>query len=186
MDQALRAAPGGLQHAEHDRRSTTPREAERRGFGKRSAADAAATVWAQNRARLGFADGGKTELLDENEAVRARLLGQRRAAHGRFQHTLDNWIATAKTCAGPSEPKAISTCTSATTAATMSEERCGLFRLQRSVELHCSIVEELAVALQVESQQSGTNDVNRLLAKFEQQHAAMVTEILEELRMAGR
>jgi hypothetical protein len=81
----LRAAPGGLQCAGGDLPPTAPREADRRGFGTQSAADTAATRWAEKRARANLvsAAGG-----DENDAFRG-LLTRWRLAHARLQQAVD-------------------------------------------------------------------------------------------------
>lgn len=79
----LRAAPGGLQYAGEDLPPTAPREADRRGFGIQSAADTAATRWAENRAlRANLASAAGS---DQSDALLVRW----RLAHARLQHAVD-------------------------------------------------------------------------------------------------
>lgn len=175
----LRAAPGGLQDTRQDRPSTAPREAARRGFGTQSAVDTAATVWERNRARARPepAAGGDSE----NDTSRG-LLARWHLAHARLQHAVNSRSAALQAWEMQSEQTLRAPGTPATAASTVSEVPHGLLRLERTVQLHCSVAEEMAVALGVEFGQSVEDGIDRLVSKFEQQHAAMVNDLRDELR----
>ena len=175
----LRAAPGGLQDTRQDRPPTAPREAARRGFGTQSAADTAATVWERNRVRAHQepAAGGDSE----NHTSRI-LLARWHLAHARLQHAVHSRSAALQAWGMQSEQTLGAPGTPATAASTSSEVPHGLLRLESTVRLHCSIAEEMAVALGLHFGQSVGASVDRLVSKFEQRHAAMITDLRDELQ----
>lgn len=172
----LRAAPGGLRQVNYERPLTAPRESERRGF---HTVDAGANLW-ENRAMADLAstggDDNRSGAVDAD--TRRRLVGQWRLAHARLEHAVAAHSAALRAW----DVQTAQGSTATKVASGISAERRGLIQLERTFQLHCTVAKELSATLGMGLGGPGETAVDQMLSKFEQQLAAMVNDLREELR----